>query len=458
MTGHVLVVDDVLANRKLLEAKLGREYYQVTLATGGEEAVALARAQAPDIILLDVMMPDMDGFETCRCLKALPETEHIPVVMVTALSDPDDRVRGLECGADDFLTKPVDDLTLFARLRALLRTKQVLDAWRLRAEAARGLGLEPPSRPPTGLTGSRALLLDERDAEVAPIAAALALDGVTLDHASSGEAAREAMADGACDLVLVSLSLPQGEALRFASSLRARMETREVPLLLLADDRQRDLVLRAFDLGANDHLLRPLDGNELRARVRNQIRRMRYQAQLRDDLDRSLELAVTDQLTGLRNRRYLMRHLAGQLASGGPVAALMLDVDRFKAVNDTYGHPAGDAVLREVATRLQGHLRGSDIVGRYGGEEFLVVMAAAEPDDAVAVAERLRHAVADLPVEVAGRTLPVTASLGVAFAHPGLKPETLIGAADAALYRAKAGGRNRVETAMAADWASAVAR
>jgi len=458
MTGHVLVVDDVLANRRLLEARLGREYYQVTLASGGEEAIALARGQPPDIILLDVMMPDMDGFETCRRLKAMPATEHIPVVMVTALSEPDDRVRGLECGADDFLTKPVDDLTLFARLRALLRTKQVLDAWRMRAEAARGLGLEPPARPAAGFGGSRALLFDEHDAEVAPIAAALALDGVRLDHVASSAAAQEAVARHDCDLVLVSLSLPEGGALRFASGLRARMETRDVPLLLLADDCQREMVLRAFDLGANDHLLRPLDGNELRARVRNQIRRMRYQAQLRDDLDRSLEMAVTDPLTGLRNRRYLMRHLAAQLVAGGPVAALMVDVDRFKSVNDSYGHPAGDSVLREVAGRLRDHLRGTDIVGRYGGEEFLVVMAAAAPDDAVAVADRLRQAIADAPFAVGGVALPVTASLGVAFAHPGLAPETLIGAADAALYRAKAAGRNRVESAIAADWAAAVAR
>jgi len=458
MTGHVLVVDDVLANRRLLEAKLKAEYYQVTLAAGGEEAIALARRQPPDVVLLDVMMPGLDGFETCRRLKAAPETDHVPVVMVTALSDLDDRIQGLDCGADDFLTKPVDDLTLFARLRALLRTKQVLDAWRVRAEAARGLGLDPPLRPPAVLEGSRALLLDEQQAEIGAIEAALAKDGVRLDHVRSGEDAREAIAREACDLVLVSLSLPQGEALRFASGLRARMETREVPLLLLADDCQRDLVLRAFDLGANDHLLRPLDGNELRARVRNQLRRMRYQAQLRNDLDRSLELAVTDQLTGLRNRRYLMRHLAGQLRAGGPLAALLMDVDHFKRVNDGHGHPAGDAVLREVAARLRENVRASDVVGRYGGEEFLVVMSAGLPDDAFAVAERLRRAIAATPVPIAGGSLAVTASFGVAFAHPGMAPETLLDAADAALYRAKAGGRNRVEAACAEDWASATRR
>ena len=455
MTAHILVVDDVPANLRLLEAKLRGEYFQVSLATSGEEALGRALRNPPDIILLDVMMPGLDGFATCRRFKESAATQHIPVVMVTALSDPDDRVRGLECGADDFLTKPVDDLTLFARLRALLRTKQVLDAWRARADAARSLGLDPPVHPPMLFEGARALLLDDSEADIAPISSALALDGMLLDHVADGHAAQDAIARQGCDLVLLSLSLPDGEALRFASGLRAGSRTRELPLLLLAGQDQRDLVLRAFDLGVNDHLLRPLDGNELRARVRNQLRRMRYQAQLRDDLDRSLELAVTDQLTGLRNRRYALRHLEGCLVGGGAVAVLMADVDRFKGINDRYGHNVGDEVLRVVGLRLRDCMRGSDLVARYGGEEFLAILSVAEPSDAILLAERIRAAIGDHPASVTGNDLAITASIGVAFGHPGIAPRTLIGAADAALYRAKQGGRNRVELAIAEDWAAA---
>ena len=145
MTARVLVVDDSLPNRKLLETRLQEEYFEVAGAASGAEAITLAQRWAPDIILLDVLMPVMDGFEACRRLKAQPITAHIPVVMVTSLNDQEERVRGLEAGADDFLVKPVDQATLFARLRALLRVKQVLDAWRLRAETVRDLGFEPPS-------------------------------------------------------------------------------------------------------------------------------------------------------------------------------------------------------------------------------------------------------------------------------------------------------------------------
>ena len=152
--------------------------------------------------------------------------------------------------------------------------------------------------------------------------------------------------------MLLSLSLDGGDALRLASRLRAEAATRDVPVLLVADAAQKGLVLRGFDLGANDHVLRPVDPNELRARVRNQIRRKRYQERLRAELDRSLEMAVTDPLTGLRNRRYVPPATWKRSCGSGGAAVLLIDVDRFKAVNDTHGHAAGDAVLREVAERV----------------------------------------------------------------------------------------------------------
>src|SRR6476469_6729773 len=134
MTARVLVVDDVELNVKLLEAKLASEYFEVVTAYNGHSALELAEAEPPDIILLDVMMPRMDGFEVCRQLKANQRTTDIPVVMVTALSDVADRLRGLEAGADDFLTKPVNDIALFARVRSLVRLKRMMEELRLREE------------------------------------------------------------------------------------------------------------------------------------------------------------------------------------------------------------------------------------------------------------------------------------------------------------------------------------
>lgn len=451
MTARILVVDDIPANLRLLEAKLLAEYYEVALASSGPEALAMAARWSPDVILLDVMMPGMDGYEVCRRLKAQDCTAHVPVVMVTALIDQAERVRGLEAGADDFLSKPVDDATLFARLRALLRVKQVLDTWRQRTEIARQLGIEPPPEPCASIEGARALVLSESAAEAALVAEALAADGVVVRQSTRSEEARRALLEGNFDLAVLCLPPEGGDVLRLASRLRAETATRDLPVLLAADASQRGLVLRGFDLGASDHVLRPIDPNELRARARNQVRRKWYQERLRNELDRSLELAVTDPLTGLRNRRYVRRHLDGVLR-GSDAAVMLLDVDRFKSINDTYGHPAGDAALREVAERLKAHLRAADVVARYGGEEFMVVLAGAPADYAATVAERLRLALASEPIALGPATLPVTVSIGLAIAPVGCSVPGAIAAADAALYRAKEAGRNRVELAMPEDF------
>ncbi|HEV7458055.1 MAG TPA: PleD family two-component system response regulator [Roseococcus sp.] len=442
MTARILAVDDIATNLRLLEAKLQAEYYEVLLASSGQEALQVAFTQLPDVILLDVMMPGMDGYEVCRALKADIRTQHIPVVMVTALTDSTERVRGLEAGADDFLSKPVDNATLFARLRALLRVKQVQDAWRLRSDTARELGIDNPAPPAISVQGARALILNADAEEARAVREALLADDMIVYTVGSVDEAFQRLSKGDVDLALLALPVDPGEVLRLASRLRAQNATRDLPLILLADSHQKTEVLRGFDLGANDHCFRPVDPNELRARARNQVRRKRYQERLRADLDRSLEMAVTDQLTGLRNRRYVRRHLDSLLRTEA-AAVLILDIDKFKAINDTYGHNVGDAALREVAERLREQLRAVDVVARYGGEEFLAVLAGAQAQAAMLVAERLREAVAILPVQSEGHVVPITISIGVALGEPGTPADRLIGAADSALYRAKRDGRNR---------------
>src|SRR6516162_2802380 len=178
MTARVLVVDDVPANVRLLQARLSAEYFDVITAMSGGEALAVCERADCDIVLLDVMMPDMDGFEVCRRLKANPSTHHLPVIIVTALDQASDRVKGLEAGADDFLTKPVTDVALVARVRSLVRLKMMTDELRMRAVTSREIGIANPAREAIADTGrcGRVLVVDDRKSSYERVQAMLSAD------------------------------------------------------------------------------------------------------------------------------------------------------------------------------------------------------------------------------------------------------------------------------------------
>jgi two-component system cell cycle response regulator len=450
MTARVLVVDDVELNVKLLEAKLSSEYFQVIPAFNGPTALDLAGSELPDIILLDVMMPRMDGFEVCRRLKADPRTTDIPVVMVTALSDIADRLRGLEAGADDFLTKPVNDIALFARVRSLVRLKRMMEELRLREEICGRFGSHEPRDELDSVAGANILLCEQPGFGAARIADTLAPMVSAVRQAGSCAEAQETL-DTTAELIILSLSLSDDDPLRLVSQWRANENFRQLPILLLADEGELPRLAKGLDLGANDYLIRPVDRNELMARVRSQVRRKRLQDRLHENYRRSLSLALTDELTGLYNRRYVVAHLEELLVRMGPegaadTALMMFDVDHFKAVNDQFGHPAGDDALRQLADRALRGVRSIDLVARLGGEEFVVVMPETDLSAATMVAERLRQSVGGEPflIHAIGERRPITISAGVAVAEPGDTVDTLLQRADDALYQAKNGGRNRV--------------
>jgi len=452
MSARILVVDDVPTNVKLLEARLSAEYFDVITASNGTEALAICSRAECDLVLLDVMMPDMDGFEVCRRLKSNPATHHIPVVMVTALDQPSDRVRGLEAGADDFLTKPVSDVALISRVRSLSRLKMVTDELRMRALTSLEIGIESPERDAVTEQGKngRILLVDDRRSSYERIAAMLAAEHAVDIENEPAEALFHA-AEGDYELVIVSLGLENFDGLRLCSQIRSLERTRNVPILAIAEPDNNTRLVRGLEIGVNDYLLRPIDKNELLARVRTQIKKKRYAERLRDNVQASIEMAITDALTGLHNRRYMETHLSAlveQAASRGkPISVLVLDIDFFKSINDGHGHDAGDDVLREFALRIRKSIRNIDLACRLGGEEFVIVMPETDMGVATTVAERLRRRIAGepFPIQQGARLLDVTLSIGIAsLAGAGDTAATMLKRADQALYRAKRDGRNRV--------------
>lgn len=447
----MLIVDDIPTNVRLLEARLTAEYFEVLTASSGREALAICDAEDVDIVLLDVMMPEMDGFEVCQRLKTNQETAHIPVLMITALDQPSDRVKGLDVGADDFLTKPVDDIQLMARVKSLVRLKALTDELRARAKTGQEIAIEDAMRAMDSINseGGRILLIDT-DARHAERIRGYLAGANHVDVLANPSDAILAVADGNYELALVSMSLGEFDPLRVCSQMRTAEQTRSLPIILIADEADRPRVVRGLDLGVNDFIMRPVERNELSARVRTQIRRQRYAVELRQSVTNTLALAVTDELTGLYNRRYFDRHLSLLLDKAREqerdMAVMLIDMDFFKSVNDTHGHDIGDAVLKEFAVRLRRNIRGVDLACRFGGEEFVVLMPDTDYRQAQNVAERVRTAVAERAFEMGTRQpLAVTVSVGVALNETEMDtPEMILKRADVALYRAKREGRNRV--------------
>jgi two-component system, cell cycle response regulator len=294
----------------------------------------------------------------------------------------------------------------------------------------------------------RVLVVDDSDTVRALVAMVLADAGHDVDEAADGLRALELARAAPPDVVLLDLQMPVLDGWGVLAALRADPELAEVPVVVLTQADDPGSVATALDRGADDHLRKPFDPVELLARVRAAGRTGQLVAQLRQlnvQLDR---VARTDALTGLANRREVDRRLRDP--ASGAATVLLLDVDHFKAVNDGHGHAAGDAVLRAVADRLRAAVRDADVIGRWGGEEFVVLLRGAVLADGVAVAERVLAAVrAPLPPDVGPAA--VTASIGVA-QHVAGQPggvEAALRRADDALYRAKAAGRDRVEAEVA---------
>lgn len=454
MAGRILLVDDVPSSRALIKTTLTEAYFETVSAHNGTDALIVARVGQPDLIMVDAQLPGLDGFALCAAIKAEPQIAHIPVMILIPPEDDTAALRALDAGADDFIKRPLRDRALIARIKNLLRVKTRADDLRLRVDAAREIGLEDVVEPTLEADQEPGTILIAASCTDEAVAWTKTLNRSGPHRIIVAFSIEEAIRIGekqAPDICVIAGKLGDGtDGLRLIAALRTQVAGRLTSILFALDGADPGLAEVALDVGATDYLLRPFHPNELTARGQSLMRRKRQSDRLRAGLIDSLKMAVTDPLTGLNNRRFACQRLDQAIGlarqTGGQVSALMLDLDRFKGVNDMHGHAAGDAVLMEFAQRVIEVVGDQDRVARLGGEEFLVTLPNATEDEALQMAEDLRLAVDELPFEVdQSGAIPVTVSIGVATTTENEEGAAdLLARADHALYASKSAGRNVV--------------
>ncbi len=450
MTARILIVDDVPANLKVLEAKLNNYYYDVISASNGVECISKVRQFDPDIILLDIMMPVMDGFEACKRLKADHHSLHIPIIIITALNDKQDKMRGLESGADDFLTKPIDDTALLIRIKTLVRIKIMADELRLRYQTANQLGIVTDNVVDYSkcIQKTRILIIDDDLIQASNMRKALKGRFEHISICKDPDNAMESAINGDFDIIIVDMMIAEADCYRICSQFRSHELTRSTPILMLIDEGNLEHVFKSSEVAGNDYLIVPLDSNELVARVILQAKRKQYQDALKVNLQNDIEMSFVDSLTGCYNRRYFDKHLLNEFNESRRFLCLMIvDIDHFKKVNDTLGHLAGDKVLADVSSVIKSAIRPNDLLARYGGEEFVCVVCD-KLEVTLSIAEKLRSLVESHVFDLSKfnvNDFKVTVSVGVtARIDKDSDPSELIARADSSLYKAKSLGRNVV--------------
>lgn len=449
---RILIVDDEPNNVKLISAMLYKEPFEIVTAYDGKTALEIINNNKIDLILLDIMMPEIDGYQVTQSVKENINTKDIPIILVTALQGGEDKKRGLNAGADEFITKPVNRVEIIARIKSMLRLQQYREQMIVRKQSEDSLSI-PIINPLSGRSGSQCVLLVEDNIKDSKLVQQMLInESYSLKVVPSGEEAIALVLKEKVDLILLDIMLPKMDGYHVCQYLKNNSTTCDIQIVMVSCLADLDSRIKGVDEGVDDYLVKPIDSRELRSRINVLLKKKQYLDQLHSHREKALSLAITDGLTRLYNQSYLKRYLEMEIARAlhreYVVGLLIADLDNFKKYNDTMGHFYGDSILQDVAKIIKTHIREIDFPARYGGEEFAVVFPYADIKSVTSVAEAIRKSVEQhvLTAEMSDPSLTsITISIGVAFCPADARnTDDLIEKADYMLYRAKKSGKNQV--------------
>jgi len=437
----VLVVEDHPINQQVVQSQLEQMGLTVSLAGNGAEGVEQARREQYDLVLMDIQMPVMDGYEAARTIRTF-NTE-VPIIALTAAALVEDREKALQAGMNDHLGKPFSAQQLFDHLRPWLQTRQV--AAEPSPAAAETAGEEGTAHLP--VAQKRSLLIVDDMAANIRILANLLKDDYTIQVANRGQKALDiARGSQPPDLILLDIMMPEMDGYQVCRELKNNQATSHIPVIFVTAMDEVENQKKGLSLGAVDYITKPFDADIVKVRVRNHMN-------LKVKTDMLEDMSHVDGLTQVANRRNFDRTLQRELKrlerSGKPLGLIMLDIDYFKPFNDHYGHGKGDECLIKVAAALQQVVkRPGDLLARYGGEEFAAILPETDAEGVARVAEAMRAAVEAIDVEHGYSQVADHVTISVGCCAQVVTAETtaeqLLNRADTALYAAKRQGRNRV--------------
>ena len=445
----ILIVDDEPLNVKLLAAMIPSDQYDTVTAYNGEEALKIVSDLHPDLILLDIMMPGLDGYELTQRLKSDSVSRDIPIVLVTAFGGTDCEIKGLEAGADEFLNKPVNRTELLARVKSLLSLRQYKEQIKSRTCSINSITQKNKdnSFAENEINLPTILVVEDDKMDAKLTLSYLQGEPYQIKLAKDGDEAISRAQQERIDVILLDLILPGKNGFEVCRTLKEKERTQNIQIVAITGLNDLDSKLKGIELGVDDYLVKPVNMHVLRTRVKSLVKKKALLDKLCDRYEMAIHSAITDKLTGLYNRRYFDYFLDLEIKRSSrqksSLALLMIDIDNFKPINDTFGHLFGDSILNKLGELLKTKIRETDMAARYGGEEFAIVMSNTGLTEAVQVAERIRQSIQAFSFGTKSSLATVSIGIGM-YPSDANSLNELIEKSDSSLYKAKRGGKNRV--------------